>query len=254
MNNRSSLSQMKKRKERLSLLNILTKIPGILGGEKDVLRLSAVSQEIQLIGKLPPQVALKVNQLLLSMNGLATLNMIDQFKNLDTLYVANNDIRFFEDILQIKSLGSLKKLALTDNPITALPYYKDYVLFLCSNLIQLDGRNLPAQSIKRQQILQEAKLNYQKLMNFLSKCIYNEMRNLFIINLVNKRIMHLELLPRVLKDHLRITERIVKQPLATVLRLLRGGEVFNYIISSNEKFFSKVVQVKCPYLFTFDFI
>ena len=206
-------------------------------------RLSAVGREIHMIGPIPENIGLKIKKLYLSTNLLSNLNSVQQFRNVETLAVSNNQIRYYEDILELKSLEKLASLTLKGNHITSLPFYEDYVLFLCPNLSFFDGKMLPNQSIKRQQLYQEAKLNYQKLMNFLSKCIYNEMRNSFISNLVQKRIMHLELIPRVLQDHLRISERTIKQPLATVLRLLRSGEVFSYIIASNEKFFSKAVQV-----------
>lgn len=248
------------RSRKISLLDVLRGNTGIISTQQhnnnnnDHLnrdlgdRLTAVTKEIHYIGKIPEIIALKIKKLFLSSNLLMSLTALEQFKNVETLSLANNQLSYYEDLIPLKTLECLTSLTLQGNLICNLPYYYDYILYLCPHLLFFDDSYLPSySSLKRQQLFIQVKLNYQKLTNFLSKAIYNEMRNSFVFNLIQKRLLHVELIPKIWNDHFRMSsnaEYFIRQPLSTILRLLRTGGVFNYLISSNERFFSKSVQVK----------
>jgi hypothetical protein len=144
---------------------------------------------ISSLGILPPSLSSSIKLLYLSNNSLTNLHNIQQFKNLETLTVAGNEIAYYEDLIGLKDLSSLTILDLAGNKVTLLPYFYDYILTLCPHLKSLKGYSM---TLNEEEFL-KAKLNYSKLLSFLSKAIYNEMKNKFVENLALRRNLHLDL-------------------------------------------------------------
>jgi Leucine-rich repeat (LRR) protein len=152
----------------------------------------ATGVSIYSLGIFPASLSSSIRLLYLSNNSLVSLNNIQQFKNLETLTVAGNEIAYYEDLVALKDLPSLTSLDLRDNKVTDLPYFYDYILSLCPGL-KILIKDLTGYSKINEEKLLEAKLNYSKLLTYLSKAIYNEMKNKFVENLALRRNLHLDL-------------------------------------------------------------
>ena len=112
--------------------------PACFDGEK----LRLVSCRITVLSPLPrspldltPQVLV----LFLSNNDIASLNGIESFRNLQTLSLSNNLLRYLEELRVLSELKKLRKLSLLGNPVVEMPQYRARVLLLCPQLTSLDG-------------------------------------------------------------------------------------------------------------------
>ena len=83
--------------------------------------------------------AAKIEQMFISHNQIASLNGIQNFKNLRVLSIAFNDISNISELRFLEGL-KLETLNMEANPITKLPYYQHHVVALLPNLALFDGK------------------------------------------------------------------------------------------------------------------
>jgi hypothetical protein len=118
--------------------------------------------------------------LFMSRNSITTLINIEQFENLCVLSVSHNFIRYLDDIQPLSRLHSLKKLSLSGNAVTHMPFYKVHVLVICPHLEQLDELKVdPADYKLAKQMHARAKVSYDQLqVNQLRNCLLTHLSEL----------------------------------------------------------------------------
>jgi hypothetical protein len=156
-------------------------------GSLDRERISAVGVELDFIGSVPNELALKTRMLYLSNNNLHSLNGIQQFQNLEMLSVSNNNIVFLEELYYLINLKNLKKLQLIGNPVTKIPFYIDFTIGYCPRLEQIDGSKLTEEDRAK------SKLNCFRATRFFSRAVSNRSRNSILIQIIGKQLCHAEL-------------------------------------------------------------
>lgn len=182
-----------KRTKEVTLLQVLRSNANILIDHGK--QISAVGTDIQEIGPIPVHLILpdkglivdEVKILFLSNNYITSVDMIDQFRNLETVSLANNMICYFENISALQYLPSLKKLSLTGNGLTKLPYYEEFVHHFCPSLESLDGQRIASDT--------KAKLNmsYSIAKAYYQKAIGGATRNTLLQHVLFLSICHQKL-------------------------------------------------------------
>jgi Leucine-rich repeat (LRR) protein len=123
----------------------------------------------------------------MSRNCISTLVNIEQFENLCILSVSHNLIRYLDDIQPLSRLPSLKKLSLSGNVVTQMPFYKVHVLVICIHLEQLDEVKVDAVDYKlAKQMHARAKVSYDQLQ-------VNQLRNCLLAHLSGMLACHSEM-------------------------------------------------------------
>jgi hypothetical protein len=117
------------------LSRVLSQTPAGFDGSK----LNLVNSTITTIDKLPNLLCLKVKTLYISNNNISSSEGIEQFTNLQSLSMSNNLIRYLNELLPLSKLKHLEKISLEGNIVTAMPYYREYLLGLCPNLQLIDA-------------------------------------------------------------------------------------------------------------------
>lgn len=169
---------MKELKGCLPTLKLTAAIKASPSSYSDDGKISLIGHGIDSIDEIPPPIAGTIRILFLSNNLLQDLSRIDQFRKLRQLSVANNNIKYFDQIQPLQSLECLERLSLIDNPVTQQPYYFDFVVELCRSVIQLDGRPVTTLDSVR------AKTNCSKLDGILNQLLLNEIKNSVSLHLL----------------------------------------------------------------------
>lgn len=141
------------------------------------LKLSLVGSNISVIDKVPSTLITKVQTLYLSNNHITTLDGIEQFQQLRCLSVANNLIRYLSSLRPLKQSHSLERLSLEGNTVTGMPFYRQYVISLCPNLLNLDGV-----AVSREERNVDRSTERQ-LSAFYDQLRLNELQNIVLRNL-----------------------------------------------------------------------
>ena len=151
-------------------------------------KLSLVSNRISILDKIPNTISQKVKILYLSNNDLSKIDQIIQFENCQNLSMGNNLVKFLEDLTCLRHLKHLEKLSLEGNPVTNMPYYREYVLGLCPHLILLDGSKV---SIEERL---EAKNKNKKIAAVFEQLRINELRLAILTHFIHLSKCHIQLL------------------------------------------------------------
>lgn len=151
-------------------------------------RVSAVGAQINCIGKVPTDIAGKSRRLFLSNNSISSLRGVEQFPLLDSLSVAHNEIKYLEELYFLKFLTCIKKLTLVGNLVTKVPFYADFVLGHCPNLLYLDNIKISDEDRMR------AKVNYRRACQYISRAITNSIRNSLLGQIVGMRLCQQDML------------------------------------------------------------
>jgi hypothetical protein len=171
-----------------TLVGALRKFPTALGKDG---HLNLVSKDISCISttwaRVPEQIAVAVTKLYLSSNFITSLACIDQFCNLKTASLMNNDIRYLEELQPLSRLPALEILSLEGNIVSKMPYYRDHVITLCKALKKLDD-----QAVTRTGRADTA-ARFHKIVAFYDKLRENELRNAVLIHISKVMDCHMEL-------------------------------------------------------------
>lgn len=151
-------------------------------------KISAVGQDITNIDLLSQSLALKIRVLFLSDNRIDTISNISQFENLEVVSIANNSLKYLDQLQPLSNLRHLKKLSLEGNEVTKTPYYTETVLNLCPQLTTLDGIQVSSSYVSS-----KVKQNYAKSKVLYQQAIQNELRNCILQHVVIKIYCHHEL-------------------------------------------------------------
>lgn len=151
-------------------------------------RLSVVNSDVGEIGdNIPLKFAHSVRTLFLSGNYLSSIAGIHQFGRVEVLSLANNSIRYLEELETLRSLPNLKKLSLAGNAVCSMPYYREIVIMNCAQLVSLDGSRVD--SVLRS----HAKIVAFKAKTVLEQLRVNELRNTVLAHASKLLSCHLEL-------------------------------------------------------------
>ena len=94
-------------------------------------------EDLRLLRKMP-----NVEVLSLSVNRISSLKEFENCKKLQELYLRKNNINEISETKYLMGLTNLKVLWLWDNPISLLPYYRDYIIKSLPNLVKLDNNTI----------------------------------------------------------------------------------------------------------------
>jgi Leucine-rich repeat (LRR) protein len=143
-------------------------------------RISVVGQDVDYIDFLPKSIATHVKVLFLSDNKITSLDNIAQFENLEVLSLANNNIRFVDQLSVLSLLKNLRKVSLEGNAVTRMPFYREILLRNCVYVTHLDGVQIEPQSHKlATEVAVRASIIYEQLReNELRNCILAHIKNL----------------------------------------------------------------------------
>ena len=83
------------------------------------------------------------------------LNILNQYKTLESLKLANNLIRNFTYLQSLSSLESLISLDLSANPVTEVNDYREQIFELLPNLEVLDGLDKEGNEVASENMSQE---------------------------------------------------------------------------------------------------
>jgi len=136
-------------------------------------KISAVGQMITCIGDMSgsSRYCSKVKKLFLSNNGITNLEGIGQFRNLESLSLANNLIKFMSDVSfqELQSLNKLEFLIMEGNRVCYTPMYREKIIHLLPSLQKLDQnfitreeRSQSLSSLRREEILNQTALKNTK--------------------------------------------------------------------------------------------
>ena len=143
-------------------------------------KLSLVAKQISFFGKVPPTIARFVKVLYISNNSFKSLSGIEQFVLLKSLSCANNDIKYLGDLKYLSSCRQLEKVSFVGNIVTSMPFYRQYLISICPNIISIDGVNvLWKEKIESKSSSSKAQLYYDQLrLNDLRNCILRHIQKL----------------------------------------------------------------------------
>jgi hypothetical protein len=140
---------------------------------------------LQDANKLKPALVARVEHVYLSMNTLLSLQGIECFHNVRVLSVSENYIRYFSEIRCLSTLTQLEMLLLDKNPVTCMPFYREYVLQLCPRLQSVDHVKVDDAERTRLRCVYADKAGaYYKTMreNELRLCVLEHARKLAIVH------------------------------------------------------------------------
>ncbi|CAJ1035791.1 Leucine rich repeat/Leucine-rich repeat, putative [Leishmania lindenbergi] len=90
--------------------------------------------DISLVAKLP-----RLQVLALASNNVSSLKAFQGCSMLQELYLRKNTVADLREVSALRVLPTLSVLWLRDNPCAQHPYYREFVLYCCPRLRQLDG-------------------------------------------------------------------------------------------------------------------
>ena len=223
------------------MMEILLHRPGAIDGTK----LSVVNAGIKSIDVIPSRISLRINTVYLSNNDIRDITNVPQFINCISLSLANNLIKFLGDVECLGRMEHLDKLTLEGNPITSMPYYRDYILGLCPRLIVLDGVKVSVEE------RHNAKSKGRKITAVLEQLRVNELRLKILQHYSNLFMCHIEL-GRVVVGRFRflrgehVSDRVRTRsvPLGMVLRVTFLGGVYRWLQIGCQLRFCALVQLK----------
>ena len=185
-----------------------------------------------------------VKKLYLSNNSVMSLNGIDQFPSVINLSIANNEIRYLEQLQSLQYLTQLEKLSLEGNFVASTPFYRCIVLHMCSHLETLDG--ITVTSHERDHVIQK----YSDIENFYQGSRTSELRNAILTHLTNILRCHDELYEILgVLDSTRIgsnndgTPFAQKSRVEKVLRILIEGNTFRWLQIGCKESFNRTIQL-----------
>jgi hypothetical protein len=108
-------------------------------GAIDGFKLNLVGCSICIVDSLALKLTSSLKIVYLSNNNIKRIEGIEQFQSCQSLSLANNLVRYLDELQPLQKLLRLEKLSLEGNPVTGMPYYKEYLLSLCTRLTVLDG-------------------------------------------------------------------------------------------------------------------
>jgi hypothetical protein len=154
-------------------------------------KVSAVGQDLTslatLSSTLPQSLCATVSSVFLSNNLLATTAGIDVFSSVQILSISNNRLMYWDALNGLQSLPKLRRLSLLGNLVTKLPFYREIVLSLCSQLESLDGSSVS--DLERVQ----SKLRFRQFQQLFSRATDNFARNTIAVHMLNKLYCHQEM-------------------------------------------------------------
>ena len=168
-----------------SIYGVIRKTPITLNKDG---QLNLVNRDIHSIGdKLPAKIALTIIKLYLSGNFLTDLCHLDQFQNLRTVSLMNNNLRYLETLQPLGKLKNLEVLSLGGNVVSKMPYYLEHIVVLCKSLRRLDDMQITNADRLR------AVERFHKITAFYSKLRENELRNSVLVHVSKLMSCHLEM-------------------------------------------------------------
>lgn len=151
-------------------------------------KLSIVGKQITCIGNaLPPSIAEAIRTLYISNNNMKTLQGIEKYYQLRVISCANNYIRYLGDLKYLKQIPFIEKVSFTGNPVSLMPFYREYLISLCPNLLSIDGHTI---SWKERT---DAKSSSQKAQLFYSQLRLTALRNCILLHIKNLHCCHQEI-------------------------------------------------------------
>ena len=123
----TELVQMKCRTDNLPMINKLNIWGMDLG-------------DVSLVERMP-----NLQVLSLSVNKIDTLKPFASLKKLQELYLRNNNIQTLNEVMHLKDLKNLSVLWLSENPVSALPFYREFVVKQLPSLTTLDEKKVTAE-------------------------------------------------------------------------------------------------------------
>ena len=167
---------------RATLSNCLQSQPAAFDGSG--LKLSLVGSNISIIDKVPGKLISKVQTLYLSNNHITSLEGIQQFSQLRTLSVANNLLRYLNNLKSLASIEQIERISLEGNVVTGMPFYRQYVIGLCPHLLTLDGVNVTTEERNG------TRSSIRQLTAFYDQLRLNELQNIVLKNLCLQLNLH----------------------------------------------------------------
>lgn len=152
-------------------------------------KVSAVSSELHNINelRLPQQVKHQVKCLFLSNNYIQNLHGITAFSHVQILSLVNNALRYLEELQPLSSLPCLKRISLSGNAVTKLPYYQETLISLCSEVESLDGQKI------NELTRTELKIRHKHAALYYSRAASNATRNSILQHIIQKVQYHEEM-------------------------------------------------------------
>ena len=224
----------------VSLSAALTHNPPAFDGTK----LNLVNANINAIDDIARQLAVKVKTLYLSNNSISSLAGIESFSSVVNASISHNLIRYLEELQPLARLKHLEKLSLDGNVVTAVPYYRDFVISLCKNLQTLDGVRIS--NAERA----SASLGSRKLESIFQQLRLNELHTCVLAHLQSRLRCKIEMAEvvagrfRVLRGSHIESHQLLDKPVSTstvLTQALKGG-VYRWLQSYNVNMFNRLVQ------------
>ena len=144
-------------------------------------KLSVVGKQITSVGNpLPSSISDSVRTLYISNNNLKTLQGIENYSRLRIVSCTNNYIRYMGDLKYLKNIKYLEKVSFIGNPVSMMPFYREYLISLSPNLISIDGKNISInEKMDAKSSSHKAQLFYNQLrLHALRNCILGHIKNL----------------------------------------------------------------------------
>jgi hypothetical protein len=236
-------------------------------------KLSLVGKQISHIGLIPPSVCRSIRTLYISSNYLKSTQGLEQFVNLKCLSCANNSIRYLGELQWLRECRLIEKVSFIGNAVVSMPYYREYIICLCPNLVSLDSINV---SWKEKL---DAKSSSHKAQMFYNQLRVNDLRYCIVSHMCNLVYCHQELITKVfgkfrsiLGSHILSSqdmdqneslnerqsklwvETIGSEKIENILReTLRGGN-FRWLQISCSEDFDRSIQVVCSVMFIIPFL
>lgn len=209
-------------------------------------KLSLVNCNITVIDKIPAQIAVKVKTLYLSNNNLSSLSGIGQFANVVTLSAAHNLIRFLDDLSPLSNLIHLERLSLEGNTVVSMPYYREYLIAMCSRLQSVDGIKVTKDE------RDGAIIAAHKMASVFEQMRINELQNCILTHCKWLMRCHLEMKALILGRFQNLRGPHLPTPhdctstdnrVHVIVQALRGG-VYHFLQTAQAKDFDRVAQVR----------
>ena len=140
-------------------------------------KLSLVGLDICEIDGVPGPLPARIHTLYISNNLLTTLDGIEQFINIRQISFSNNFIKYLSDLKALGFLHRIEKISLEGNIVTGMPFYRQYLIGLCSSLTVIDGVGVSVEERKH------ANSYTRQLSAFYDQMRLNELQNIILRHL-----------------------------------------------------------------------
>lgn len=210
----------------------------------DGVKLNLVNSNINKVDDISRQLGVKVKTLYLSNNSISSLVGIEIFSSVVNASISHNLIRYLEELQPLAKLKHLEKLSLDGNVVTAVPYYRDFVISLCKGLQTLDGVKIT--NAERA----SANLGSRKLESIFQQLRLNELHSCVLSHLQNRLKCKIEMAEvvsgkfRVLRGAHIDSHQSLEKPVCVssiLAQALKGG-VYRWLQTYNASMFNKAVQ------------